>query len=292
MDYLAAVGRAIDFIERDPRSRLTPGAVSRASFYSTPHMYRVFRAVVGMGIKEYIRARRLSIAAEELLQGRRKVIDLAFDLRWSSPEAFSRAFKAAYGLSPLRFRESANEVRLFERVSPRPRDGRLSCEPSYASRKETEVEGPSLRTSLADGRNLREIPAFWASAADPFTDPGGAASREPVYGVYTSWRGEDAFTLVAGRESRRGPASGEAPRAAVSGRASIPGRKYAVFPVAAFDAAATGGVGNRADAGAAAWNYIYGSWFPLTGRERPRGLVDFERYLPDGTAEIFIPVVD
>ena len=77
-----------------------------------PHLYRVFRSMTGFSIKEYIRLRRLSVAAETLLSSKVKIIDLALRLRYDSPETFLRAFRKAYGQTPSAFRKSAQEAAL------------------------------------------------------------------------------------------------------------------------------------------------------------------------------------
>lgn len=277
MDYRAVIGRSIDFIEAHLRDPIGPGTVSRAVFCSTPHLYRVFRAMLGCSIKEYIRRRRLSRAAEALMHGKAKVIDLALDLRYESPECFSRAFRREYGLSPLHFRERASEVTLFPPIDTAAIGGELAAgpDPRIIARKESTIKGPWIRSSMAQGRNDRDIPAFWAGlSAMGFLE---AAREGPLHAAYAEWYGEDAFSLVAGFPAAA--PDGTPPPAWKT--IAIPARRYACFAV--DDA--------KPQTIVATWNYIYGNWFPRTQADRPRGLVDFERHHQDGRCEICIPLV-
>ena len=271
MDYRGMMREALGFIETNLKEDIHPEDVSTRVFFSLPHLYRIFRATLGCSIKEYIRRRRLSIAAEALLSTKAKVIDIALDLRYKSPETFLRAFKAEYGLAPLAFRKKESMAPLFPAAEFRERDDRGKSEgpePRIVFHKETPIACATLRTSLAGGRNFREIPAFWDSLAR------GNFLRservgEPIFGLYTDWAGEDDFTLAVGRAAH------------VGANFSVPASSYAVFPLEPFDDSMIVGL----------WNYIYGEWFPKTGRERAGRLVDFERYTKNFSVyEIFVPL--
>ena len=231
--------------------------------------------MTGFSIKEYIRLRRLSVAAETLLSSKVKIIDLALRLRYDSPETFLRAFRKAYGQTPSAFRKSAQEAALFPPIDPRS-PATASCasggcpQPRFAYYREQTLWGRSLRTSLTGGKNLVDIPRFW----DRLGDSGllSLDSSECFYGVYDEWAGEDDFTLFAGREKKVG-------RFPV--RFTVPAARYAVFTLEPFDPVLATPL----------WNSIYGNWFPDAGIERTDRLVDFERYSGDfGRMEIFIPV--
>lgn len=84
--------------------------------YSLYHFIRLFHGVVGCTPGGYLAARRLNRAAQELLAGNRKVIDIAFDYQFSSPEAFSRAFKNHSGFTPTQFRKSGRVEKELARL--------------------------------------------------------------------------------------------------------------------------------------------------------------------------------
>lgn len=103
------------------------------------HFHRIFTAVVGSTPGAYVRERRLSVAARELLQGRRKVSELAFELGYGSPEAFARAFQAHFHLCPGEYRERALPVFL--------RGNELECPESVAQSRPQEIGTPGFRAT-------------------------------------------------------------------------------------------------------------------------------------------------
>jgi AraC family transcriptional regulator len=96
------VAEAIDFIEDHLRAPLSVSSVCELTPYSSWQFQRVFRAYVGDSIGNYIRGRRFSLAAQQLLQdpSGSRILDLALEYQFGSQEAFSRAFKNHYGLTP------------------------------------------------------------------------------------------------------------------------------------------------------------------------------------------------
>src|SRR5690606_26599553 len=105
------------------------------------HFHRAFAAMTGETVGSYLRRRRLSAAAGEVLRSRKRLVDIAVDFQFGSHEAFTRAFRAMFGISPSAFRR--DPISLW---SARPRlDGerlrhlrKLSLEPRI-------VELPRLR---------------------------------------------------------------------------------------------------------------------------------------------------
>lgn len=80
--------------------------------YSESYVSRKFRELSGMRLREYMRGRRLAFALRDLREGGAGVLDIAMKYGYASGEAFARAFKAAYGLSPGEYRLSPVPVAL------------------------------------------------------------------------------------------------------------------------------------------------------------------------------------
>lgn len=84
--------------------------MAQVACFSSFHFHRVFAAMTGETIADHVRRLRLERAALELRSGARQVIQLALDAGYEAHEAFTRAFKAAYGVSPAEFRRAAGPV--------------------------------------------------------------------------------------------------------------------------------------------------------------------------------------
>ena len=87
--------------------------LARESYFSEYHFHRIFRAVVGEPLMEYIRRLRLERAASHLKHTRNSITHIAFDAGYQTHEAFTRAFKAAFGCSPSSFRSSNGATVLY-----------------------------------------------------------------------------------------------------------------------------------------------------------------------------------
>lgn len=86
--------------------------------YSEYHFSRKFREVSGMQFRDYLRFRRLAFALKQLRDTQDSILDIALDHGFSSNEAFTRAFKDAYGLTPSEYRHSPKPVVLRTIIKP------------------------------------------------------------------------------------------------------------------------------------------------------------------------------
>ena len=98
-------------IRRRDDETLTLHWLAQLRGYSDFHMTKQFRAITGLSLREYLRARRLAFALVEVRDTRRRLLDIALDYGFSSHEAFTRAFKAEYGISPRAFTDSAQQTK-------------------------------------------------------------------------------------------------------------------------------------------------------------------------------------
>lgn len=106
MDYRKALEHAVMYIENHLGSDIKVEDVAKAAGYSYYHLNRQFTAILGESIGSYIKKRRLADAAKKILYTNRKIIDIAMENGFESPEAFSRAFKAIYKVSPQTYRQN------------------------------------------------------------------------------------------------------------------------------------------------------------------------------------------
>ena len=117
MNWIGCIQEAVNFIENHLNEPIAVEQVANAVYYSPSHFQQVFSAVTGFSCGEYLRLRRLTQAAQELLQGEPSVTDLALRFGYESPEAFSKAFKRQFGVAPSAFRRADTGFRPFRRLS-------------------------------------------------------------------------------------------------------------------------------------------------------------------------------
>lgn len=114
---LKRIQNSIDYIENNLNEKINLEHITDNAYTSKYHYLRIFHSVVGVPIMEYIRKRRLSEAAKELRESNVKVLDIALKYQFSSPEAFSRAFKAMFAVSPTVYRKMEAKACGFEKVN-------------------------------------------------------------------------------------------------------------------------------------------------------------------------------
>ena len=99
-------------LEANPELTKLAAYVGYSSFYCSAK----FREYVGISFREYVLKRKLSLAAAELMKTDDRILEIAVRYGFSSHEAFTRAFKRAYGCAPDQYRRAKPEVPLFEKI--------------------------------------------------------------------------------------------------------------------------------------------------------------------------------
>lgn len=104
MDKKAKIKNSIDYIENNLGKKISLTDIAKQSYFSEFYFHKLFRNVTGTTVMDYIRKRRLTEAAIDLVETEEKITDIAFKYQFGSEESFSRAFKRMYGLSPRKYR--------------------------------------------------------------------------------------------------------------------------------------------------------------------------------------------
>lgn len=97
---------------------LTLRFLSRKLGYSEFHTTRKFKEISGMQFRDYLRLRKLAFALKEVRDSEKSILDIAFDYGFSSHEAFTRAFKGTYGVTPSEYRKKPKPVVLRTKINP------------------------------------------------------------------------------------------------------------------------------------------------------------------------------
>lgn len=105
-------------IRRHEDGALTLETLARQLGYSEFHLARKFREVSGLSFRDYLRRRRLALAAIEVRDSERSLLDIALDYGFSSHEAFTRAFRKLYGVTPSAYRSRPVPLVLRTKLIP------------------------------------------------------------------------------------------------------------------------------------------------------------------------------
>ncbi|SDM89877.1 AraC family transcriptional regulator [Fictibacillus solisalsi] len=113
MDQLKNMNAAISYIEEHLTECIDFKQVAQKAFCSEYHFKRMFSFLAGMTLSEYIRRRRLTLAAFELCNTSLRVIDIAVKYGYSSSDAFTRAFHNLHGTTPSEARQNGHSLKAF-----------------------------------------------------------------------------------------------------------------------------------------------------------------------------------
>lgn len=108
---------ALAYIEESLDGEIDFKQVERLALCSDYHFRRMFSFLTGINLSEYIRRRRLTLAAFDLLHSDARVIDIAVKYGYSSPDAFTRAFVALHGVTPTEARDARRPLKAFPRMT-------------------------------------------------------------------------------------------------------------------------------------------------------------------------------
>lgn len=117
MDLATGVQKAIHYIEDHLLGDLDYPEIAKEANVSPYHFQRIFHILSGFTLGEYIRNRRLTLAAAELQANECKIIDIAMKYGYDTPESFSRAFERFHGVLPSAARELGAGLKSFSRLS-------------------------------------------------------------------------------------------------------------------------------------------------------------------------------
>jgi AraC-like DNA-binding protein len=117
MDYKEKIQNSIEYIENNLAEKILLENLAKQMFLSKYHYHRVFHELVGETVMAYIRKRRLTKAANELIESNIKIVDIALKYQFGSQEAFSRAFKRMFNVAPGEFRRANVNVLQYKKAA-------------------------------------------------------------------------------------------------------------------------------------------------------------------------------
>ncbi len=117
MGLLENMNSALDYIEENLAEEIDYKKIARLALCSEYHFKRMFSFLAGVTLSEYIRRRRLTLAAFELIASDLKIMDLAVKYGYSSPDSFTRAFQIVHGLTPSEARNIGQALKAYPRMT-------------------------------------------------------------------------------------------------------------------------------------------------------------------------------
>lgn len=182
---------AIDYIEENLCEELEISKIAARAYLSPFYFQRVFSAALGLSVGEYIRSRRLSLAADELTSSDVRVIDIALKYGYDSPDSFTRAFTKFHGLNPSAARQGAH-LKCFAPITIKSiLKGGTIMDYRIVEKATFTVVGICRRFN-AD-TSYEEIPKFWSE----HYATGGGEVIKGVFGVCIDGDGREFEYLIA-----------------------------------------------------------------------------------------------
>ncbi|MDI3403864.1 AraC family transcriptional regulator [Streptomyces cavernicola] len=286
---LERLNQAMDHIEGriggHPEESVDAAELARIAMTSEYHFRRMFSALAGMPLSEYVRRRRLTLAGAEVLAGERTLLDVAVRYGYSSGEAFARAFRAVHGVGPGEARRTGAALHSQPRMSFRLIvEGSSSMRYRVVEKDAFRLVGRGARVPLVyEGMNPaivefvksigKETLARWEEYADG--EPGGVVAAVSNHSADDAEGTElDYFHGLVSEV--------EVPGASES--LDVGAGAWAVFESS----------GVFPQAVQYLWRDVYTQWFPSNPyRSRPGPSLSRTRLSEDGThadAELWIPV--
>ena len=221
MDWVTSIHRAIQYIEGHLREELTIRDIAQQAALSPFYFQKGFAMLCGMTVGDYIRQRRLSAAGLEVLTTDRKIIDIALEFGYDSPDSFTRAFARFHGLTPAALRKSGGAVRSFAPLRIKViLEGGQNMDCKIMKKEAFTVLCRAMTFKYEDA--AAQVPQFWAQH---FASGGG----QVVCGMYginldESMGGNEFEYLIADNyDPARAIPQGFTTR-------TIPAHTWAVFP--------------------------------------------------------------
>lgn len=271
---------AIWCIESRFASELSLDEIAEVSGVSRFHLSRAFGAATGRSVMRYVRERRLSEAARQLAGGAPDILCVALDWGYGSHEAFTRAFREQFGVTPEALR-AKGDISLIQLAEPLPMNAEstiLLPEPRLTTANPMLIAGFGGSFSVD---NVAGIPALWQRFA-PHVGHVPRQCGHVTYGVSLNCDDHGNFDYIAGVEVSDFDAL-----PADFTRTRVPSQSYAVFE-------------HRGHVTAIKQTYtaIWRDWLPQSGRKPADGPTlermdqRFDAKTGMGTLEIWLPLMD
>jgi AraC family transcriptional regulator len=283
MEWLERLNKSVDYIEQNLGDIISYRQAAQIACCSTYHYQRMFSYIAGIPLSEYIRRRRMTVAAFELQNNDVKVIDVALKYGYDSPTSFNRAFQSVHGVSPSRVRKDGISLKAFPRIIFNI-SIKGDAEMNYKIEKKDNIRivGVKEHFKMDIEESFAKVPLFWQKTIESGMIPELCSLlNQPPYGllgVSACMDGEDFDYYIAVATDKPAPGG--------TFEYTIPAATWAVFEC----------VGAMPQSIQELQKRIVSEWLPMSGYEYANA-PDIEVY-PEGDqfssgyrCEVWLPVI-
>lgn len=166
MEWIDRLNKTITYIEEHLAGEISYPELAHIACCSTYHFQRMFAYMAGIPLSEYIRRRRMSLAAVDLQSGNEKIIDIGMKYGYASPTAFNRAFQSVHGIAPSMAKKEGTPLKSFPPIRFRitvtgaeELNYRIEEKPAFR------IVGVSQPLDKEIENNFTAVPQMWQNAA-------------------------------------------------------------------------------------------------------------------------------
>jgi len=288
MDSLKNMNDAMKYIEENLTNEIDYKEVARLAHCSEYHFKRMFSFLAGISLSEYIRRRRLSLAALELTNSNIKVIDAALKYGYNSPDAFTRAFQLVHGVTPSEVKNNSYPLKAYPHMTFEL-SIRGGSEMNYRIEQKNafHIVGIKKRVPIIFEGENPEITAMWKTLTmEKIQQLLQLCNVDPIGMIQAS------VNFSEGRMEEKGELD---QYIGVATTEECP-ENFSKLEVRALSWAVFESVGPFPATLQETWGRIYSEWFPSSNYEAAKGpeilsIKDKDLTSPTVKNEIWIPVV-
>ncbi|MBD5082249.1 MAG: AraC family transcriptional regulator [Ruminococcaceae bacterium] len=166
MEWVERLNQSLKYIEEHLTDEIDYEQLGRIACCSAYHYQRMFTYMAGITLAEYIRKRKMSLAAVDLQGGKERIIDIAEKYGYSSPTAFNRAFQSFHGIAPSSVKDEGVSVKTFSPIVFKIAvNGATEMDYRIETKEAFRVIGVSAPLDKEIENNFAVVPGMWGNAA-------------------------------------------------------------------------------------------------------------------------------
>ena len=166
MEWIEGLNKAIYYIEEHLTEEISYDELARIACCSAYHFQRMFAYMAGVPLSEYIRRRRMSLAAADLQSGEGKIIDIGMKYGYTSPTAFNRAFQSVHGMAPSMAKKGGAPMKAYPPISFKITvKGAEELNYRIEEKAAFRIVGVSHPLDKEIEKNFKTVPQMWQNAA-------------------------------------------------------------------------------------------------------------------------------